>query len=414
MAEAELKKRKKLTQMRLASGGILAIFTLAFFISKYYQGRYPAAVIILAISEAAMVGGLADWFAVTALFRHPLGLPIPHTALIPKEKNNIGKNLGSYVQQNFLTAEVLIEKIREFNAAGTISKWMTDTEKVNKMTDQVIKYVPEILDKLSDDDINRFIKSNILIGLDNLELNKLFAEILKTLTANNRHQEILNEGIRIVNNLMHENEQKMRELFSDRFSWFLQFIKADEYFFNKLLGAISTYLQELNDDKNHRHRKEFNNYMNELIVKLETSDEYKQKVNSIKNSISNNEVLINYINNIWSDLKKMIIEDIKKPNSNIKYQIEKTINSIGKNLLNDSAIRNKLNSGIENAAVEVISSNSDKIVRLISDKVESWSAKDFSESLELEVGSDLQYIRINGTLVGALVGAAIYFISHLY
>jgi uncharacterized membrane-anchored protein YjiN (DUF445 family) len=194
----------------------------------------------------------------------------------------------------------------------------------------------------------------------------------------------------------------------------LQFIKADEYFFNKLLGAISEYLQELNDDKNHRHRKEFNNYMNELIVKLETSDEYKQKVNSIKNSISNNEVLINYINNIWSDLKKMIIEDIKKPNSNIKYQIEKTINSIGKNLLNDSAIRNKLNSGIENAAVEVISSNSDKIVRLISDKVESWSAKDFSESLELEVGSDLQYIRINGTLVGALVGAAIYFISHLY
>src|ERR1035437_4313882 len=154
--------------------------------------------------------------------------------------------------------------------------------------------------------------------------------------------------------------------------------------------------------------------MNELIVKLETSDEYKQKVNSIKNSISNNEVLINYINNIWSDLKKMIIEDIKKPNSNIKYQIEKTINLIGKNLLNDSAIRNKLNSGIENAAVEVISSNSDKIVRLISDKVESWSAKDFSESLELEVGSDLQYIRINGTLVGALVGAAIYFISHLY
>jgi uncharacterized membrane-anchored protein YjiN (DUF445 family) len=414
MAEAELKKRKKLTQMRLASGGILAIFTLAFFISKYYQGRYPAAVIILAISEAAMVGGLADWFAVTALFRHPLGLPIPHTALIPKEKNKIGKNLGSYVQQNFLTAEVLIEKIREFNAAGTISKWMTDTEKVSKMTDQVIKYVPEILDKLSDDDINRFIKSNILIGLDNLELNKLFAEILKTLTANNRHQEILNEGIRIVNNLMHENEQKMRELFSDRFSWFLQFIKADEYFFNKLLGAISEYLQELNDDKNHRHRKEFNNYMNELIVKLETSDEYKQKVNSIKNSISNNEVLINYINNIWSDLKKMIIEDIKKPNSNIKYQIEKTINSIGKNLLNDSAIRNKLNSGIENAAVEVISSNSDKIVRLISDKVESWSAKDFSESLELEVGSDLQYIRINGTLVGALVGAAIYFISHLY
>ena len=414
MAEAELKKRKKLTQMRLASGGILAIFTLAFFISKYYQGRYPAAVIILAISEAAMVGGLADWFAVTALFRHPLGLPIPHTALIPKEKNKIGKNLGSYVQQNFLTAEVLIEKIREFNAAGTISKWMTDNEKVSKMTDQVIKYVPEILDKLSDDDINRFIKSNILIGLDNLELNKLFAEILKTLTANNRHQEILNEGIRIVNNLMHENEQKMRELFSDRFSWFLQFIKADEYFFNKLLGAISEYLQELNDDKNHRHRKEFNNYMNELIVKLETSDEYKQKVNSIKNSISNNEVLINYINNIWSDLKKMIIEDIKKPNSNIKYQIEKTINSIGKNLLNDSAIRNKLNSGIENAAVEVISSNSDKIVRLISDKVESWSAKDFSESLELEVGSDLQYIRINGTLVGALVGAAIYFISHLY
>jgi uncharacterized membrane-anchored protein YjiN (DUF445 family) len=414
MAEAELKKRKKLTQMRLASGGILAIFTLAFFISKYYQGRYPAAVIILAISEAAMVGGLADWFAVTALFRHPLGLPIPHTALIPKEKNKIGKNLGSYVQQNFLTAEVLIEKIREFNAAGTISKWMTDTEKVSKMTDQVIKYVPEILDKLSDDDINRFIKSNILIGLDNLELNKLFAEILKTLTANNRHQEILNEGIRIVNNLMHENEQKMRELFSDRFSWFLQFIKADEYFFNKLIGAISEYLQELNDDKNHRHRKEFNNYMNELIVKLETSDEYKQKVNSIKNSISNNEVLINYINNIWSDLKKMIIEDIKKPNSNIKYQIEKTINSIGKNLLNDSAIRNKLNSGIENAAVEVISSNSDKIVRLISDKVESWSAKDFSESLELEVGSDLQYIRINGTLVGALVGAAIYFISHLY
>jgi uncharacterized membrane-anchored protein YjiN (DUF445 family) len=414
MAEAELKKRKKLTQMRLASGGILAIFTLAFFISKYYQGRYPAAVIILAISEAAMVGGLADWFAVTALFRHPLGLPIPHTALIPKEKNKIGKNLGSYVQQNFLTAEVLIEKIREFNAAGTISKWMTDTEKVSKMTDQVIKYVPEILDKLSDDDINRFIKSNILIGLDNLELNKLFAEILKTLTANNRHQEILNEGIRIVNNLMHENEQKMRELFSDRFSWFLQFIKADEYFFNKLLGAISEYLKELNDDKNHRHRKEFNNYMNKLIVKLETSDEYKQKVNSIKNSISNNEVLINYINNIWSDLKKMIIEDIKKPNSNIKYQIEKTINSIGKNLLNDSAIRNKLNSGIENAAVEVISSNSDKIVRLISDKVESWSAKDFSESLELEVGSDLQYIRINGTLVGALVGAAIYFISHLY
>jgi uncharacterized membrane-anchored protein YjiN (DUF445 family) len=414
MAEAELKKRKKLTQMRLESGGILAIFTLAFFISKYYQGRYPAAVIILAISEAAMVGGLADWFAVTALFRHPLGLPIPHTALIPNEKNNIGKNLGSYVQQNFLTAEVLIEKIREFNAAGTISKWMTDTEKVSKMTDQVIKYVPEILDKLSDDDINRFIKSNILIGLDNLDLNKLFAEILKTLTANNRHQEILNEGIKIVNNLMHENEQKMRELFSDRFSWFLQFIKADEYFFNKLLGAISAYLQELNDDKNHRHRKEFNNYMNELIVKLETSDEYKQKVISIKNSISNNEVLINYINNIWSDLKKMIIEDIKKPNSNIKYQIEKTINSIGKNLLNDSAIRNKLNSGIENAAVEVISSNSDKIVRLISDKVESWSAKDFAESLELEVGSDLQYIRINGTLVGALVGAAIYFISHLY
>jgi uncharacterized membrane-anchored protein YjiN (DUF445 family) len=414
MNELEIRKRKKLSQMRLASSGILALFTVAFFISKHYTGRYPIAVIILAISEAAMVGGLADWFAVTALFRRPFGLPIPHTALIPKEKNNIGKNLGAYVQQNFLTAEVLIQKIREFNVAGTFSKWMTDIDRVNKMTSIIIKYIPEILDRLNDEDINRFIKTNISKALDNLELNKSLAEILKTLTANDKHQEILNESIKIVSKFINDNEQKMQEEFAEKFDWFSKLIGIDKFLFNKIIHAIGSYLQELNDNKNHQLRKEFSHYIYELIVKLETSEEYKQKVNDIKDAIVNNDVLKKYISNIWNDFKKMTIEDIKKPNSNIKFQIGKMVNSIGKDLLNDSATQNKLNIGIEKAAIAAISSHSGKIVQLISDKVESWSAKDFSESLELEVGSDLQYIRINGTLVGALIGAVIYLISHLY
>jgi uncharacterized membrane-anchored protein YjiN (DUF445 family) len=404
-------KKKNLTKMRLKAGLLLLSFIIIYILGKTYLIHVPHLGIILAFSEAAMVGGMADWFAVTALFRRPFGIPIPHTALIPRKKDEIGLSLGNYVQENFLTPDSIVSKLKEHNVSESISKWLTDKEKVKKATAEVIKYVPDILNKLSDEDINKFIRNNISEYLNDLDLSNSIAQILKVLISNNKHQEIFDQAIIQITGLLQKNESKLRSKFGEKSPWYIPGV-LDDVIFNKILCGIMEYLTEINDNRKHEVRKSFDQYIYELIIKLETSNEYKDKVNNVKDKIIHNDVLNNYIGNIWSDLKKIIIEDIKKPNSNIQFQIEKTIERVGENFLNDKAAQEKLNSFIEIAALGFITKNSDKIVSLIAEKVKKWDAKDFSDTLELQVGSDLQYIRISGTLVGGLIGIIIYLFTH--
>ena len=388
---------------------LLGVAVLLFIIAIYF--KIP---MLQAFSEAAMVGGIADWFAVVALFRHPLGIPIWHTAIIPTKKNEIGENLGNFVSEEFLNREKLEIKLEEFNFATKASDWLSQEENANKIASLVaVNVIPGVLRTIKDEDIKRFIQIQFKEKLEGINFGDWVALALEPLQKGQFKDQLLTNLLEVMAKELSNNKDLIRKKVKES-TPFLSFGLADKSISEGVFNGLYDFLNEAKKPES-TIRLKIDDYINDFLHKVKNSEEMRVKINTVILGFVGKKEVQDYINGIWDEIKLSITNDLEKGDeSSIKNSISGLIQTFGNGIKEDTIMIDKINNFIKNDLLSMLLNNKKVIGDLISSTVKSWDGEEVSEKLELEIGKDLQYIRINGTLVGGLIGLVIYAVEWTY
>lgn len=397
------KKEQDLRKMKRNALILLGFAVVLFFVANVYKVDW-----LKAFSEAAMVGGIADWFAVVALFRHPLGIPIPHTALIPSNKDKIGENLGDFVSDEFLTREKLEVKIEQFNVAVKASDWLMEEKNASLAANLIAENViPSVLKTIDDDQVKYFVQTQFKDKLRKLNFAEWIALGLDSLAKSKKQEELVTNVLKTLIAELQNNKHLIEEKVKSS-TPFLSFGLADKKITEGVFNGLYNFLEQASHEDS-TIRKKINDYVVDFIIELKESPEMQQKVNDLVFGFANKKEVQDYISGIWQEIKTAITDDLaKKKESSIKKSIANMIQGFGKGIQADQLMMDKINNFVKNDLLSVLINNKKMIGDLISSTVKGWDTDEVSKKLELEIGSDLQYIRINGTLVGGLVGLFIY------
>lgn len=356
-----------------------------------------------------MVGALADWFAVTALFRAPLGLPIPHTAIIPRNKDRIGDGLSDFLEHNFITQEILRAELRGIDFSGAAAQWLGRPENSNAVARQLVRTVPLLLRVVEDDDVRQFMQSRLERALDRTRFATVIAEMLNLLVASNHHQELFDHLIGLAADALEHNKPYIRwKIHESSPRWMPKAV--DEKVYERLLDAVQSTLDEMREEDS-EWRLRFRKAVDELAARLRDSPEAEQKIGAIVRDVLAHPSFRNYSIKLWHDVRDRLLADAESPESQMVQKLDGVLRDFGSDLLGDPTVQAKLNQWIRIFATEAIVTRREVIADLVSRVIRKWDAETMSRKLELNVGRDLQYIRINGTLVGGLVGLVLHTIS---
>ncbi len=412
----ELKRAKRLALSLLLIAAAVFIATLFMPPGFWVSG-------LKAISEAAMVGALADWFAVVALFRR---VPIPfisrHTAIIPRNKDRIGDNLGIFVQEKFLDTQSLINLIRRHEPAQMMGTWFSQPDNARRVGQHLLKVMEAFLSLTDDARIQGLIRRAVHKAIDKVDLSYSSALLLESLTKNNRHQALLDSVIAQLLTLL--AKPSSRAFIAHQIEHWLETehpIKAKvlptewlgEQSAELVTDAVNSLLDDVSQDRAHQIRGAFDRAVQRLIENLKNDPEMAAKAESIKEYLKGDEKFNLYLGELWNDLRGWLKADIASDDSRVQKRIAEAGQWLGETLMADASLRASLNEHLEQAARQVAPDFSAFLTRHISDTVKSWDAKDMSRQIELNIGKDLQFIRINGTLVGGTVGLLLYLLSQL-
>ncbi|MCD0454177.1 DUF445 domain-containing protein [Chryseobacterium sp. LC2016-27] len=408
-------KRKQLRKYKAFATGLFVLMAIIFIITTILQKTLDSHWIgyVRAFSEAAMVGALADWFAVTALFRHPLGLPIPHTNLIENSKEKLGDNLGSFVVSNFLSPKTIRPYIQKIKISNFVGEWLTKERNQEALIKNLSDIVLDILNKLDDSEVSHFISKKVSEMTNDIQLNKILGNGIIYLLDKNDHQKIVTNLSKQIKEYLIENDEMIQErVKKGSYSFIPSFV--DNKIADKIASGLSDFFREVEEDTNHEIRglitKKIYEFSNDLKEDPKWNDEFK----TIKNDLLKNDKLEEYSNDIWLSIKKTLNNELQEEGSSLKKYITKNLNEFSQNLKTNEDLQNKIDHWVRVTTYKYILKNTHQAGNLISSTVGNWQGKELSEKLELEVGKDLQFIRVNGTLVGGLVGLIIYTISHFF
>ncbi|MDG5476933.1 DUF445 domain-containing protein [Citrobacter freundii] len=413
---AELKRAKRLALSLLLIAAATFVITLFLPPNFWVLGTK-------AIAEAAMVGALADWFAVVALFRR---VPIPfisqHTAIIPRNKDRIGENLGQFVQEKFLDTQSLVALIRRHEPALLIGNWFSQPENAQRIGQHLLQIMSGFLELTDDARIQRLIKRAVHKAIDKVDLSGTSALMLESMTKNNRHQVLLDTLIAQLIALLQRDSS--RTFIARQIVHWLETehpLKAKilptewlgEHSAELVSEAVNSLLDDISHDQAHQIRHAFDRATFKLIDKLKNDPEMAVRAESIKSYLKEDEAFNRYLGELWADLRQWVKTDINADDSRVKQRIASAGQWFGETLVADSALRASLNGHLEQAAHKVAPEFASFLTRHISDTVKSWDARDMSQQIELNIGKDLQFIRVNGTLVGGSIGLVLYLLSQI-
>ncbi len=413
---AELKRAKRLALSLLLMAAAIFITTLFLPPGFWVSG-------IKAIAEAAMVGALADWFAVVALFhRVPFPFISQHTAIIPRNKDRIGDNLGQFVQEKFLDTQSLVALIHRHQPAQMIGVWFSQPENAQRVGQHLLQVMSGFLEMTDDSRIQRLLRRAVHKAIDKVDLTETSAIMLESLTRNNRHQQLLDTLIAQLIALLQRDSTRTfiaRQI--------VHWLETDHPMKAKILPtewlgeqsaewvseAVNSLLDDINEDRAHQIRQAFDRATLKLIASLKTDPEIAERAENIKAYLKNDDAFNRYVGEMWGDLRGWMKADMQSDDSRMKKRISDAGLWFGETLLADGALRASLNEHLEQAAYRVAPDFAAFLTRHISDTVKSWDARDMSRQVELNIGKDLQFIRINGTLVGGSIGLILYLLSQL-
>ncbi|MCP3734334.1 DUF445 domain-containing protein [Sphingomonas sp. RP10(2022)] len=404
-----------LVAMRRIAGGLLLAMAAVFLVSRHYAPAYPWLGFVQAFGEAAMVGGLADWFAVTALFRHPLGLPIPHTAIVPRNKDRIGDTLAVFLRTNFLQPAVIARRMRRVDVASALARWLTDPAEGagGRFRQGASKLVAQVLDGLDPQRLGGMVKAGIAARLRETEVAPILGRVMKAALAEQRHAPLLDGAIRWGAKALAANEHLIREMVHQRAGSILRWTGLDETVADKLIAGLDKLIADMADDPQHPLRLKAEEGLDRLAWDLQFDPATQAKVEAMKIELIANPAMQRWLDGLWESARAALLRVARDPESAMAGQLGDVLRQLGGTLTQDPRLARTINRFVRRAIVGVAADYGDGIVRLVSETVRGWDAHTITSRLENAVGRDLQYIRINGTLVGGLVGLVIHAVDVL-
>ena len=401
--------------MKVVATGLIVVMAAVFALTRAFQAQYPWLGYIKAFAEAAMVGGLADWFAVTALFRHPLGLPIPHTAIIPRNKDRIGETLARFLQENFLIPSVVARRMRNIDVAAAVGHFLQtpSKEEQSRIRAGASRLIADIFESLDDERLGGIVKSAVSSRLRRTEVAPLLGHALASAINEDRHVPMLEAGIRWMARALDANEPLIREMVHKKANWVLKLAGLDAKLADAIIDGLRKLTVEMSTDPAHPVRVKIEEALAQLANDLQTKVETRERVETLKEQLLDNKSVSLWLDALWQKGREAIIRAARNPDAVMAGKLGEILKSMGGTLEKDDRIRAAINLFARRAVVGMAAGYGSSIVRLVSDTVRSWDAQTVTNRLEAAVGRDLQYIRINGTMVGGLVGLVLYALDKL-
>ena len=401
--------------MKVVATGLLLVMAGVFFASRALQAQYPWLGYVKSFAEAAMVGGLADWFAVTALFRHPLGLPIPHTAIIPRNKDRIGEALATFLKENFLIPSVVARRMRNIDVAGAVGQFLQSPsqEEQSRIRAGASRLIADVFESLDDERLGGIVKGAISSRLRAMEVSPLLGHALASAINEDRHVPMLEAAIRWTARALDANEPLIREMVHKKANWVLKLAGLDAKLADAIIDGLKKLTAEMSTDPAHPVRLKIEEALAQLANDLQTRPETRERVESIKEQLLDNRSVSLWLDTLWQKGREAIIKAARNPDAVLAGKLGEVLKSMGGTLEKDPRIRKAINQFARRAVAGMAAGYGSSIVKLVSETVRGWDAQTVTNRLESAVGRDLQYIRINGTLVGGLVGLVLHLVDTL-
>jgi uncharacterized membrane-anchored protein YjiN (DUF445 family) len=409
-------KRTRLRTMQRVAGGLLVFAFLLFLLARSQSGAHPAWGYLAAFAEAAMIGAVADWFAVVALFRHPLGIPVWHTAIIPNSKDDIARNLGGFVENHFVTEESIAKRIRETNPAGLISSWLLAPDRASQLGHSLAKALKTVLNSLDDSQISLLLKESANNQLAQLDISATAGKVVDMLVAEGKHQDLLDGVLQGIGDYLGDEENHPQAI-----SFVISALGVEKAIYKagttafgpRVLRSLNQSLNGVLDDADHPLRERFNGWVKNFVLRLKDDPQWHKSIAQYQRETLAGKQVQDLLGGLWGLIKSRLINDLTRDDPAIAEYIATLTRKIGEALSKDAKLGDWLNSAIETGSAELVRKHRGEVGKFIETQISLWSREEMTNRIELAIGRDLQFIRINGTLVGGLVGLAIYAITQV-
>jgi uncharacterized membrane-anchored protein YjiN (DUF445 family) len=394
--------------MRALATAMLAGMAAIFIAATRLDHLHPAWGFVRAFAEAGLVGGIADWFAVTALFRHPLGLPIPHTAIIPRNKDRIGDALANFLKDNFLTPSVVARRMRTLDVAGAIGRFLAQPPGEGRLRAGGSRLLADILEALDQEKLGGMVKAAVAERLRRVEIAPLLGQTLEAAITEERHVPLVDGIVTWAGRTLDANEDLIRDMVHKRAGWILKLAGLDDKLADAIVDGLRRLTIDMAVDPHHPLRAKAEEGLARLAAGLRGDPELQARVEAWKEEMIENEAVASWIGGVWENSRAGLLKGARDPDAALAGKFGEALRQLGETLQQEPRLKAAINQFARRATVGIVASYGDGIVTLVSDTVRAWDARTISDRLEGAVGRDLQYIRINGTLVGGLVGLFIH------
>ena len=408
-AEADAERARSLRRMKAVALGFLVAATVVFLACRWAQAQGGPSWLgyVAAAAEAGMVGALADWFAVTALFRHPLGLKIPHTAIIKRKKDQLGEGLGNFVRENFLSAQVVETKLRDAEVASRLGKWLSEPVHAARVADEAATVLRVGVELLNDEDIQQVIDKTIVKRLAEPQWGPPVGRVLGQLLAENRQEALIQLLCdRAFEWALNAGPTIERVVLRDSPTWSPKFV--DHLVGDRIHRELMDFTDKVRRDPNHELRQSATRFLFEFAHDLQNDAPTIARAEAVKEQLMERDEVTRAAETAWKTLKRLVLDGVDDPSSALRSRIAGSVVQIGESLRDDAELRDKVDNWIVRGAQHLVTRYGSEATTIITDTIERWDAEEASRRIELHVGRDLQFIRINGTVVGALAGLVIY------
>ncbi|CAO1650044.1 DUF445 domain-containing protein [Parasphingorhabdus sp. NYA22] len=399
--------------MKIIATGMLVVMAIIYFSAKSYEAVHPALGFVRAFAEAAMVGGLADWFAVTALFRHPMGIPIPHTAIIPRNKDRIGDTLANFLKDNFLISRLVAQRMRNVDLASGIGRFLqSPSGGEGRLKFGASRLLGDAIASLDKDRLGTMFKGAVKKQAVGLDIATPMGQILEAVMAEKRHGPLIDSTIRWAYRTLDTNEAVIRNIVTDRANAVMRWTGLDDRVANEVLDGLYKLLADMAADPHHPVRAKTEESLEQLAAELQQDPELRQKVNEWKLEMIENPAIASWLDGIWEQGREALLRAARDPDAAMAGQFGDALIQLGNSLQQDKQLNRQINRFGRRAVIGVVSSYGDNIVKLVSETIRSWDTQTITDRVENAVGRDLQFIRVNGTIVGGLVGLSLHTLGY--
>lgn len=411
----EIVRLAALRRIKMLATLVLLGCFLMLILTKVLEAQFPSLAIVAAFAEAATIGGIADWYAVVAIFKRPLNLPFPHTAIIPRNQHRIADNLGGFIENNFLAKAPVEAKLREIDFAGEMSTWLADPARARSLSRFIVRLVPQLLETIDERGLVRFASERVTGQLAQTDIAPLVGDVMTSFTKEGRHQQLLDEVITAMHRFLNNEDtlEVIRGKVQRELPLMFNILRGDRLVLNRLVQAATELLDEIKDDKDHPLREEFESFLKEYVRRTKRTKTFAKRVEALKQALLARKELAEAAESIWESLRAYVLADVQKEDSVLLARMTDLFVDIGTKLEHEPDLRRDINEGMITVLSNLVEDQRGNISLYVAEQVKSWDIQQLLTLIEVNVGRDLQYIRFNGMIIGGFVGVLLYAIESL-